>query len=353
MSTNVSKFTKNQLVSIVEKLLTILDERSQDVIKKRFGLESGQQQTLESIGDQYGITRERVRQIEAQAKRMLAERTEDLTPASELYASVFQNHGGALTEEQVRDIVRMIIQEELDLAYISFYLDILPPYTYVTNENQFQPHWRHPEFFPDHATEVVTTAKKILEEANRPHSQDELIEAIRKQFADAGTPLSNDHIYAWLVSSKHMQKNPFKEWGLVGWPEITPRGVGDKAYAVLRRYGKPAHFRTITDLINDAHFDRKRANAQTVHNELIKDSRFVLVGRGMYGLTEWGYIPGTVADVLEAVLKQAQMPLSREELIEKVLAERLVKKNTILLSLQDQSRFFKNAENRYTLRKKS
>ena len=157
-------------------------------------------------------------------------------------------------------------------------------------------------------------------------------------------------IVAILRASKSIAASVFGEWGLVGWAEVSPRGVGDKAYAVMRRNNKPEHFRNIATLINSANFDAKQANTQTVHNELIKDERFVLVGRGLYGLKEWGYVPGTVADVLEALLKKAEEPLTKDELIEQVLKQRVVKRNTILLGLQNNKRFLRTRENRYTLR---
>src|SRR3989338_8041463 len=105
--------------------------------------------------------------------------------------------------------------------------------------------------------------------------------------------------------SKEINKNIFGEVGLVSWPSVKPRGVRDKAYLVVKRDGKPKHFRDIAKLINSTGFSNRKANVQTVHNELIKDSRFVLVGRGTYGLTEWGYKAGTVKDVLVDLLRSA------------------------------------------------
>ena len=49
---------------VTKKLLTNLKDRARDVITKRYGLEEEDTQTLQAIGDLYGITRERVRQIE-------------------------------------------------------------------------------------------------------------------------------------------------------------------------------------------------------------------------------------------------------------------------------------------------
>jgi hypothetical protein len=93
----------------------------------------------------------------------------------------------------------------------------------------------------------------------------------------------------------------------------------------------------------------KKTNFQTVHNELIKDARFVLVGRGVYALKEWGYEPGTVKDVISQVLKKAKQPLSQDEVLKRVLSQRLVKESTILLNLGNKKCFLKSENGRYSV----
>lgn len=350
MTPRASTTKNNRFATLTEELLVVLDARSKDVIVRRYGLKTGEKETLESIGKEYGITRERVRQIESQAKKVLSTRLDILKPAMESIEGIFKEEGGILLKERIAQLVQQKISTDILSTVVHFYLEIVPPYLFVTTSPDFAPHWRHPDYVVAAAEEVVKVGTMILHKAKHPLAEKDFLTEIADQLKNQASEV---HTTAWLLASRHMRKNPFGEWGLIGWSEVTPRGVGDKAYAVLRRHGKPEHFRSIADLINNAHFDRKQANAQTVHNELIKDDRFVLVGRGLYGLTEWGFVPGTVADVLESVLKKSQQALSREELIEQVLSQRLVKKNTILLSLQDQSRFVKTQENRYTLKEKS
>lgn len=329
---------------LTEKLLGSLDARSRDIIIRRFGLTTGQEETLESIGKEYGITRERVRQIESYTKKTLANLREQVMPLVDLLEETFSDHGGVMAEPHVVEVVGA------PSATVRFYLHVLPEYVYVTHNQLFHPHWRHIKITSDQADKIVECACDILGKKLTPLQEKELIETVQNRLFGESASLPGAHIMAAFIASRSLERTTFAEWGLSDWPEVSPRGVGDKAYAVLRRGSQPAHFREIAQKISEAGFDAKQANPQTVHNELIKDNRFVLVGRGLYGLKEWGYVPGTVADVLETILKKAQRPLTREELVEEVLKQRMVKKNTILLGLQNQKRFAKTADQRYQLR---
>ena len=164
-----------------------------------------------------------------------------------------------------------------------------------------------------------------------------------------GTVPSNpDLLESYLSISKLIKQNPYGEFGLVSWPTIRPRGVKDKAYAVMARAAKPMHFRDVAAAISKSGWSNRRAHPQTVHNELIKDPRFVLVGRGLYALSEWGYTPGTVSDVIASVLKAAKRPLSKDEVSKRVLDARMVKPNTVFLNLQNRD-LFRKTPGGYTL----
>ena len=155
--------------------------------------------------------------------------------------------------------------------------------------------------------------------------------------------LNQKVLISFLEISKRIQKNSEGLLGLLDWPEIHPRGIKDKAYLVFQKEKKPLHFTQVANFI-------ERALPQTVHNELIKDSRFVLVGRGIYALEEWGYEDGFVKDIISKTLKEAGKPLSKEEILEKVLKQRLVKENTVLLNLSNKKYFSKISEGLYTIR---
>ncbi|MEK9174207.1 MAG: HTH domain-containing protein, partial [Patescibacteria group bacterium] len=163
---------------------------------------------------------------------------------------------------------------------------------------------------------------------------------------------SYEHYLNFLTVAKDVKQNVFGRWGLATWSDIKPRGTREKAYLVLKTGGKPLHFREIARLIDEhgLHTKKRQSHPQTVHNELIKDKRFVLVGRGIYALSEWGYKKGTVKEVIEEILAAATKPLAREEILEQVLKVRQVKKSTIIINLNT---FFERvAKNTYVAKKK-
>lgn len=348
----VNKAAVIDLKEITQEILGSLDARSRDIVTRRFGLEDKEPETLEAIGKQYGITRERVRQIETNAKKAMAELKEKLAPVDELLKDIFVQFGGLLSEGHIARLAQEATKSDVSPNVVRFYLEILPGYTYITKSSVFHPHWSHEGSRHDRVEYIVEAAKQILKHINKPQFFNELAKAIKEKLSANEQELLEQYIEAALIASKDVDITTFNEWGLTQWAETSPRGVADKAYTVLRHHKKPAHFREITTLINSAHFDERQANSQTVHNELIKDNRFVLVGRGLYGLKEWGYITGTVADVLESILRDAKKAMSKEELMEEVLKQRIVKKNTIVLSLQNINRFTKVDKNLYTLKTK-
>lgn len=136
------------------------------------------------------------------------------------------------------------------------------------------------------------------------------------------------------------------EWGRADAKIMKVKGLRDYAYLTLRAHGSPLHYKEVAEKIKEIF--GKDAHPATTHNELIKDDRFVLVGRGIYALREWGYTPGMVKDVIKEVISK-HGPLTKKEIVEKVKRERHVKDSTIKVNLQDKSTFKRIEDGRFDL----
>jgi RNA polymerase sigma factor (sigma-70 family) len=65
------------LPQAVDQLLGVLDDREREILKKRLGLEGGTERTLEDVGAEMSLTRERIRQIESRALSKLRHPSSD------------------------------------------------------------------------------------------------------------------------------------------------------------------------------------------------------------------------------------------------------------------------------------
>lgn len=319
-----------------------------DVIEKRFGLKGGSAKTLQAIGREYKITRERVRQIEADALRNLS-RPEHLTALSHVVRTIqdhMEYHGGVMAEHEIM----AHMADARHHPHVALLLDIAPSFTRLGETDDHHSRWTINKGMAEHAEKVLSSVVKQLEQRKNPVSEEELYEIIACASEEVlGAKPSRHVLESYLAASKVIRKNPYHEYGLVEWPTVSPAGAKDKAYVAIAKAGRPLHFREVADAINKAGWSKRKAHPQTVHNELIKDKRFVLVGRGLYALREWGYEPGAVRDVIASVLKEAKQPLSKEEIIERAAQKRFVKVPTILLNLQNRAMFRKTEEGKYML----
>jgi len=344
MANQVAAITKT-----VSVLVKNISTRNKDIISRRFGLKTGKKETLESIGRSYGITRERVRQIEDFSMGQLSKAYANVPEIAKYVTSakeILSGNGGVMRESELFKAFSGSDKDSVINSSLVFILTLSSePVRYGENEKHHA-FWslskQHAESFKSDVASLV----KSFQGNKSPIADIGLA-----TFAQAGGMTNWKDVNAFLTISKELGRNVFGEIGLVSWAEVKPKGVRDKAYLVLKKENSPKHFTEIAKLINSTGFSNKKANIQTVHNELIKDTRFVLVGRGMYGLSEWGYQPGTVKEVLVGILKGSQKPLAKVDLIARVLDTRMVKENTILLNLQDSKVFSKREDGTYILRK--
>lgn len=329
---------------ICADLLKDLPQRTIGVVERRFGLsklpagQTGQRETLEAIGQSYDITRERVRQIEEEGflkiRQKLGEQQEVFQYFEEVLASF-----GDLKEEET--LLRFLGREKFQ-NHVFFLLFNGDSFNRFPEDKDFCSFWAIKK-------ESVNQAKKVVKSTINRFKKEKKIFSLNELLKNQ--KLNKDVFLSYIGISKQIQKNPEEQFGLKDWLEINPRGVKDRAYLVFKREEKPLHFAQVATLIEKLPFpSQKGIHIATVHNELIKDSRFVLVGRGLYALTEWGYTPGVVKDIILKILKESKKPLSKKEVLEKVLEQRFVKENTVSLNLQGNDCFVRDSQGRYKIR---
>jgi hypothetical protein len=340
--TAVSTLNTEQLVNDI--LATIDREREREIVSRRFGL-FDRRETLEQIGELLGITRERVRQLEKSVVTRLKTQAEqgELPHVADVQDTFIDTLDQMGHVARIGDLTANLTKNnsKFDQARVSF-LALLSPKLIVINDD-------------DHYHHSVAIAEKHDEKTLKQHVGN-LIDAIK----GIGEPKSIDHIASkvGLSSPKHAEAIASTskhlatlngQWGLMKWPIVNPKNIRDKIYVILKQHGKHMHFNEIADAIKSSDFKRKDVTTQAIHNELIKDKRFVLIGRGLYALKEWGYKKGTVADIISQVLKEAGEPLHRDEIVKRVLKSRYVKETTILLNLQGKKQFKRTAKATYDL----
>src|SRR3989338_718640 len=337
---------------IVSKLLAMLKERVREILVRRFGLEGRELSTLEAIGTQHNLTRERGRQIEKDSIEALRHKGgTELEAALRLIFDTIAEYGDVMSEEFFLETLLPGKENEKDRQAVKFLLAVGEQFHEWKETGDYYHAFALAGFNEERLTGTIAVLIDILKAEGRVFKQDDLSAKLkdtdyyrRHQFE-----LTDKVLKSYLSLSKQILINPFGEIGLASWNEVRPRDVGDKAYLVLKHHGKPEHYSIITKMINARKFDHRTAYQETVHNELIKDNRFVLIGRGIYALSEWGYKKGVVADVIIETLTAAQRPLSRDEIINEVLKRRMVKRNTILVGLSNKKRFQKVGKDKFTL----
>jgi len=325
-------------------------------MEKRGGLKDGKVLTLAEIGDTYSVTRERVRQIEAVALNKLfvmAKKGE----LSEFF-TVVNNHlklvGGLRSEQLLLEDLRYLLRDSSNANLlgnqIRFLLTLSDSVVYSPEDSGFRAYWYASRETRQRALGFITRVVKFLEsKKSELVSQPAGINYIIKE-AGASYNFKDGIALNYVSLSKHFHINQYGDFGLVSWSEVNPKTVRHWAYLVLKKDEKPLHFTAIAKRINQVKKDgSKVVNAQTVHNELIKDGRFVLVGWGIYGLQEFGLMPGTARQVIARLLKD-HGPLKSKALLVLVQKERTFKDNTVLINLQNKKNFQRLSDGRYSVK---
>jgi predicted Zn-ribbon and HTH transcriptional regulator len=329
----------NDILEVIEQ------EREREIITRRFGL-FDRRETLEQIGELLGITRERVRQLEKAILIRLKIAADDnkvpaITDVDRMIVRDLSENGRVARVQDIADRLTGGKADARHRAHNAFVAELSPSLVVVSENDNYH-----------HSVGI----KQYSDEKTIKANVDEIVKTIKKH----GEPVQIEQLHGMLKHENPEQVRALASvskllahlkdhWGLTKWPTVNPKNIRDKIYVILAENGKPMHFSDIAKSIKDSDFKRKDVTTQAIHNELIKDKRFVLIGRGIYALDNWGFSKGTVADIITDVLAKAGEPLHRDEIVKRVLKSRQVKETTILLNLQSKSQFKRVAKATYTL----
>ncbi len=332
---------------ICQSFVGVLPLKQKEVIERRFGLTAAPRETLQKIGDDLGITRERVRQIEAEGFLKLQEQKQegDLRRVFVYFEKYIQNQGGAKREDiLLKDLGKDDSQNQVNLLFT-----LGKPFHRFPETGDFYPFWALEKNISLSVEEITNNILHEFARTKKPLARNALFQSVKVLRGNKNSQL----FLSTLEITKKIEQGPLGEFGLTVWPEIKPRGMRDRAYLTLKKAENPLHFTEIAALANNlsGDLDARKVLPQTVHNELIRDERFILVGRGIYALREWGYAPGTVKEIIVKVLKENKAPLNKEKILSEVQKQRLVKENTIFLNLANKNYFQRDKQGKYILRK--
>ncbi len=334
------------LQNAISGSLKIIDqEREKEIISRRFGL-NGNKETLEQIGEMLSITRERVRQLEKAILIRLqisAEENEipELAAAEKILIRNLTEMGRVAKLNNLADKVYGRTTTASERTGIYFIATFSKSLTVVEDNDKYNAAVGIAEYGDSLAIRSrVDEVVALIKENKKPMTIDELDSKLNYEHPD--------HIKA-IVSISKLLATLNGVYGLVKWPAVNPKNIRDKIFVILEGRKEPMHFSDIAKEIADSNFKRKNVTVQAIHNELIKDDRFVLIGRGIYALSSWGYKKGTISDIIKSILEKSETPLTREEIVKQVLKTRKVKETTILLNLQNKKLFKKVDKNSYTI----
>lgn len=342
------KISDNSIFSFqeaLERVISDLPERSREIIKSRYGITENKAQTLEEIGRKYKITRERIRQIIKEVFKKIKARKQSsvFEEAKRKIEFTISRNNGIIKKEDL--LCKLGGQVHREHGSVSIFMESLENIVFNEGKAEIEKSVHFSDFDFGLWKEVKNEAKDILNKLEKTLEISELASELSKR----GKDISQEKLRNFISVSKEIKKNKFDKWGISHWIEINPKIVWQKTYLVLKEAKKPLHYKEIAKLIDKYYSGKKKTHPQTVHNELIKNERFILVGRGIYALAEWGYKEGTVKDVLQEILSRNPKPMKSGEILDNILKVRLVKKSTVFINLNN---FFeKSGKDAYTIKK--
>jgi len=346
-----SKISLDLTDTRLKNVLQYCKPKEQLVLVRKFGLLTGGKEVpLQRIGKDYNLTRERVRQIEAQALM----RVRRLMVGNAMYIDLIEDakkmlrdEGGILIEDSmINKIINLkkyeFTRQEIKLILVSDF-----DMTYLKRNKNFNKCFYIDPLFEDFLTIAALYTKDYFKKRGESVDIYEFATHLKTEFSkkyDQITFLKNDQFFLNFFTSLRDIKLFDGKLGTADFVDVHPKTIKLKILYTMRRMAKPVHFQELPAKIME-HFPAKNIKVNTVHNELVKNNDyFVNLGLGLYGLKEWGFKWGTVVDIIARIFQQHKRPMSVKEISKELLKEKMVSPNTILLNLQKYKELFERTD---------
>lgn len=348
---NTATLSNKSIVQSFSEVLGSLSNKEQDVIKKRIWL-FWEKETLQNIWNSFSpaITRERVRQIEdtwiKKIWRMI--KTNVLSEIQAKSKEFLTLHWGILAKTK---LINALIKElDIEKTINKWILEVIIQSDSNLKKSK-QTLWCEIYFFFSNVSKstidlVHKEALKILKKKKDVMDQKTIYEIIKDNLKNK-VKLSSVFVDSVLDLFFDVIKWEDSLIGLSKWKILNPKTLKDKAIYVMKKEKAPMHFVDIANKITDILWEAVKVN--TIHNELIRNREFVLIGRWIYALKEYWFTPWTVLDVIVDILKKKWEAMNTEEIIKDVLKIRKVKPTTIYMNLQNKNTIERVWRNYYQL----
>src|SRR3989344_2127416 len=207
----ISQFDPEQVAA---KLFSILSEREQDILVRRYGLKVKEKMTLEEIGKQYSVTRERIRQVEnASINKILSEYRDSLLRDLEaLIRDVLEDHGELMSENRlVQNLLDTDAESDQSKALVHFMLNQLlaERLQLVRESDAVYKTWSLQAARWDEFHSIIDRLVEIIKKHNEPLRLEQLLDRAR-----GAVSVPEDDFERILVNyldvTKKIEENRFK-----------------------------------------------------------------------------------------------------------------------------------------------
>lgn len=346
------------------------EDRSLKILIARFGLGGSEIYTLQDVGNAYGITRERTRQIQDKALQRLHS---ILFGAKSLASYVIPlrlvNEALAVKQELSHLDKKLLSEYEIinffclryevklaskDLNSLRFLLTILGYTPLATRfpSVELAPSWQIGEQLD--SDNIVEAAKAILGVLKNEVCSVPLFELQIKINRKRKSKFSLDCVHYALKLLNHDIELAAKDEYQLKFAKLSSKA--DQVYRVLKTANKPMHYRDFAKEINHllvTSGEKPNANLRSIISQLATDKRFKNIGNsGIWGLDEWEDIVGSsVIELMEEFFHLKKRPATSSEIYEYVAAKRsIASKNSIYTYLAMKEQFIRVSETEYALK---